>query len=311
MCDKILVTPRSITQEGGHWALSKLEESGFQVIFSTPGVQPSEQELMELLPGCVGYLAGVEPITGKVLEEAKNLKVLSRNGVGTDNIDMTSASRLKIKVCKTEGANARGVAELAISLIFSMVRSIPYSNSLLSQGYWKRKIGIELKDRKLGIVGCGRIGQEVALLALGLGMKVLAYDAFSQPTFTDSSEFEYVGFDDLLKRADVISFHCPPIKGEVLIGSNEIAKMKEGVYLVNTARAELIDESEILNQLNSGKISGFATDVYRKEPPENFDLLKHDNVICTAHVGGFTKESVDRAVEGAVDNILANILSTV
>ena len=305
---KILVTPRSITKGQNHWSLKVLEEAGFQVVYSTPGIQPTDEELLELLPDCVGYLAGVEPVTAKVLGAAKNLKVISRNGVGIDNIDLSAAEQLNIKICRTEGANARGVAELAISLILSLVRSIPYSDTNLTQKRWERRKGIELKEKTIGIIGCGRIGKEVASLALGLNMKVLGYDAFSQSFFTSSNDFKYVGFNELLRESDIISFHCPPKADSTpLIGKDEIAKMKDGVYLANTARAELFDESAILDNLNKGKISGFATDVFRKEPPDDYTLINHEKVIATPHIGGFTLESVDRAMGGAVDNILENI----
>ena len=137
MSKKILVTPRSLTKNG-HPALDRFTEDGFEVIFSTPGVQPTEEQLLKLLPDCAGYLAGVEKISSRVLESARNLKAISRNGTGIDNIDLEAAEKFKIKILTTPGTNARGVAELTLSHILSAVRSIPFSDSNLKKRNWQR-----------------------------------------------------------------------------------------------------------------------------------------------------------------------------
>ncbi len=301
---KILVTPRSLTRDG-HPALEKLKAAGYDVIFSTPGEQPNEEELLRLLPGCVGMLAGVEPVSARVLETAQGLKAISRNGVGIDSIDAEAAERLNIKILKAIGANARGVAELAIGFLFTLTRAIPASDAGIKAGAWKRKKGIELYGRTLGIVGCGKIGKYVAEMAVGLGMQVIAYDMDPDASFTPSPNFRFGSFDEVLQASDLISLHCPsPEDGKPLIGSDALARMKKGVYLINTARAALIDEQAVLEALNSGQLEGFATDVYRKEPPEASPLFSHERVITTPHVGGFTEESVDNATTMAVDNLL-------
>src|SRR4030042_4101923 len=148
---KILITPRSLTQKG-HPELDKLKKAGYELIFSTPGVQPDENELLKLLPDCIGMLAGVEKISAKVLESAKNLKAISRNGTGVDSIDLKAAERLNIKILRAEGANARGVVELTIGLLFSLIRAIPFSSTEMKLGKWSRKQGIEIEGRTLGII---------------------------------------------------------------------------------------------------------------------------------------------------------------
>ena len=166
--EKILITPRSLTKEG-HPALELLRKAGFQVITCTPGKSPEEEELLRLLPGCVGYLAGVEKVSARVLEAAKGLKVISRNGAGISNVDLEAARRLNIQVLPTPGANARGVAELTIGLILALLRSIPWSDGQLKAEAWSRRQGIELEGRTLGLVGCGDIGKLVVKMALGAG----------------------------------------------------------------------------------------------------------------------------------------------
>jgi len=158
---RVLVTPRSLTQ-GNHPALNALREAGYDVICASPGRQPTEEELVRLLSGCVGYLAGVEKVTGQVLESAHDLKVISRNGTGVDNIDLEAAERLGIRVCRAVGANSRGVAELTIALILALVRAIPFSDAWIRKGGWERRRGIELAGRTLGLIGCGNVGKLVA-----------------------------------------------------------------------------------------------------------------------------------------------------
>jgi D-3-phosphoglycerate dehydrogenase / 2-oxoglutarate reductase len=305
--NKILVTPRSVTKNG-HPSLARLQNTGYEVVFCTPGVQPSEEELINILPDCIGYLAGVEKISSKALAVAKDLKVISRNGVGIDNIDIETAKRLNITVCKTDGANARGVAELAISLILAITRSIPFSDEKLKEGKWERRKGIEIKGKTLGLIGCGRIGKEVACLALGIGMNVIAYDPYVNDFFTPSDKFSYVDLNELLAQSEIISLHIPASgNGEPLIDNSFIEKVRREVYIINTARGELVDDDVMIEALNQGIVSGFATDVFRNEPPQDTRLLKHNKVISTPHIGGFTTESVDRAMEGAVNNILETL----
>ena len=302
--NRILITPRSLTRDG-HPALDALREAGYEVLFSTPGKQPDEAELLRLLPGCVGMLAGVEKIDAQVLEAATELKVISRNGVGVDNIDREAAARLQIEVMPAIGANARGVAELAIALMFAGIRAIPYSDGKMKAGEWSRKKGIEIAGRTLGLIGCGRIGKFTAQMALGLGMQVLAYDMFPDESFAPAPDFRYASFEEVLEAADVLSLHCPPSEdGRAIVDRKTVGSMKHGVYLINTARAALVDNDALLDALNSGHLAGFATDVYLTEPPEAYPLLSHEQVITTPHIGGFTVESVDKATEMAVENIL-------
>lgn len=307
--NKILITPRSLTKNG-HPALNRLEDAGYNLTFSNPGVQPTEEELQRLLPDCIGMLAGVEPITAKVLEAAEQLKVISRNGVGVNNIDKEAAATKGIKILITPGANSFGVAELAFGHILSVTRSIPFCDAAIKRSDWQRKKGVELKGKVLGIVGCGSIGRYVTQLALGFNMQVLAYDPFADKSFHPSEKFKYCSFDELVGRADIISLHCPANEdGSALIDDKVISKMKAGVYIVNTARAELLDEDAVLRALDCGKIAGLALDVFSPEPPEDWRLAKHENVVATAHIGGFTRESVDRSVGMAVDNLISALKS--
>jgi phosphoglycerate dehydrogenase-like enzyme len=271
-------------------------------------VLPTEEDLIKLLPGCVGYLAGVETINATVLESASDLRVISRNGTGIDNIDLAAAERLGISVCRAIGANARGVAELTIALMLALSRSIPYSDAAIKRGNWERRKGIELDSRTLGIIGCGKIGRLVAEFALVLGMEVIAYDVAEDRSFAPSDRLRYASLDELLAHADVVSIHCPSQPtGEPLIDQEAFSRMKDGVLLINTARPDLVDTAALTACLETGRVAGAALDVFEVEPPVDSPLAKHDRVIATPHIGALTEESIRRAVEVAVSNLLDDL----
>jgi phosphoglycerate dehydrogenase-like enzyme len=305
----ILVTPRSLTAERGRGDLERLADAGFELVFASAGRQPSEAELLELVPGCVGYLAGVEPITRPVLERAHALRVISRNGSGVDGIDLDAARERGIAVERAVGANARGVAELALTLALAELRHVRVVSASLSVGSWQRRIGRELASLTLGVVGAGAVGSELARMAVGVGTgAVVAHDERPPAELSLPDGVEVLSFDDLIARSDIVSLHCPlPADGNALIGSAELAAMRAGAVLVNTARAELVDDDSVLAALDEGRLAGYATDVFRREPPEPGPLLGHERVLPTPHVGGYTEESVARATAMAVDNLLEHL----
>ncbi len=299
---KVYITPRSITQNG-HPSLEKLKRAGFSLVYGPSGQQPSEEEQLKILPECVAYLAGIEPIRSNVLKVAKNLKIISRNGVGIDNIDLKAAGRLGIKVKIATIANSQGVAELAITLIFCSVRSIINCNAHMKNGEWIREKGMEVEGKTLGIIGCGNIGKRVIKMAIGIGLKVIGYDLYPDESFNPNNNFKYTDLNGIFEHSDIISLHSPP-SAKPMINKDSIMKMKNGVIIINTARASLVDELALLNALNDGKVAKYATDVYNREPPGLNELIIHEKTICTPHIGGYTTESIDRAAEMAVDNII-------
>ncbi|GHJ35529.1 NAD(P)-dependent oxidoreductase [Streptomyces sp. TS71-3] len=263
---------------------------------------------MRFLPACVGYLAGAEPITREVLAAARSLKVISRNGAGVDAIDLAAAAERGIAVETAAGANAQGVAELAITLILAGLRHVPAQDAALKAERWERIEGRELAGRTLGVVGCGQIGRRVVRLGLGLGMSVRAFDALPDPGFAPAGNFAYTTMRDLLARSDAVTLHCPPAE-RPLIDRDAVAAMRPGAYLVNTARSALVEDGAVLEALGEARLGGYATDVYHREPPAPDELIRHPRVITTPHVGGYTTESVERATWAAVENLL-RILTT-
>jgi D-3-phosphoglycerate dehydrogenase len=262
---------------------------------------PTPDDLVRLLPGCVGWLAGVERITDDVLAAAPDLRVIARNGTGVDAIDLDAARRRGIEVRRADGANARGVAELAIGLILALARSIPAADAAIKAGGWERRKGFELADKTLGIVGCGKIGRIVAEIARGLGMRVVGHDPFA----AESGQLSLLPLDDLVRCSDVITLHCPPpVDGSPLFDARRLGLAKPGAFVVNTARHELIDVPALVAGIEAKRIGGAALDVFDAEPPIDRAHLTNNRIIATPHIGGFTDESVDRAVDVAVENLL-------
>ncbi|MBV9671879.1 MAG: phosphoglycerate dehydrogenase [Verrucomicrobia bacterium] len=305
MSRRILITPRSLTQ-GPNRDLEPLEKAGYKLVYAQAGRTPSEDDLLQLLPGCVGWLAGVEPISERVLRSATELKVISRNGTGVDNVPIDLTDRLGIKVLRAEGTNARGVAELAICFALASLRHLPTLHLGLKQGHWNLLRGREILDRQFGLVGCGAVGRLVAQMALGLGAKVTAFDPYPDSSFQPGANFVWGTLNVVLTTAEILSLHCPPSpSGRPVIDREALGQIKSGCCLINTARGSLVDEDAIIQALDAGKLSTYATDVFTTEPPDPASpLLRDKRVIVSPHIGAFTDESVQRATQRAVENLI-------
>lgn len=301
---EIVVTPRSMTSPV-HPSLQRLRDAGYAVITPTPGVQPNENQLIDSLKRARGYLAGVETIRRPLLASAPHLRVISRNGVGVDNIDMDAAHEYGIKVMRTEGVNARGVAELTIAHLFAASRRMDFHTNTLKNRNWQRRKGRELYGHTAGIIGYGRIGRIVADLCHGIGMKVLAFDPYAHNSDRQEENVEFVTLSELLGESDIVSLHAPvPDDGNPVLNKAAIEQLKSGVIVINTARFELLDPTAVREALDDGTISVLTLDAFQSEPPCEWSLLDHENVLATPHIGGYTEETVDRVADAAVDNLL-------
>jgi D-3-phosphoglycerate dehydrogenase len=200
------------------------------------------------------------------------------------------------------------VAELAVGLILAAFRQLPWSDARLKAGAWQRRPGLELAGRTLGVVGLGQIGRRVALTGAALGMRVVGHDAMPDATWSPPTGFGWRPLDDLLAESDVVTLHAPPA-AQPLVDAPALARMRRGNVLVNTARAELVDDGAVLDALDSGRLAAYAVDAFATEPPTDLGLVRHDQVIATPHIGGFTRESIERATEEAVSAILRVVAS--
>ena len=222
------------------------------------------------------------------------LKLIIRAGVGVDNIDVKYAEANGITVKNTPRASSQAVAELAMAHMFSCARFISQAGATMREGKWEKKAyskGIELQGKTLGIVGFGRIGQHLGVMAKGIGMNVIAFDIFHIPGIEEQLGIPYVEMDELLARADFVSVHAPAVDGGALISAENIAKMKDGVIIINTSRGSNVDEAALLAGLESGKVRAAGLDVYADEPASNAALYTHPMVSCTPHIGAGTKEA--------------------
>ena len=225
------------------------------------------------------------------------LKLIIRAGVGVDNIDVKYAEEKGITVKNTPRASSQSVAELAMAHMFSCARFISAAGHSMREGKWEKKVfskGIELQGKTLGIVGYGRIGQHLGVMAKGIGMNVIAFDIYHIPGIEEQLGVPYVEMDELLARADFISVHAPAVDGGALISAESIAKMKDGVVVINTSRGTNVDEAALLAALESGKVRAAGLDVYADEPASNSALYSHPMVSCTPHIGAGTKEATKR-----------------
>ncbi len=228
-------------------------------------------------------------VSKELLAEGRGLRVVARAGVGLDNIDVKACEARGIKVINTPGASSNAVAELTIGIIISMLRNVQKAHLQMKGKVWDKKnlTGEEIEGKTMGIIGYGRIGTLVAQKAMALGMTIIVYD----PKTRSDKGVKFVSLDDLLKTADVISLHTIlNEENKNLINTKNISRMKDGVYLVNLARGELIDETALYDACKSGKIKGAALDVYKEEPYTG-KLLELDNVYLTPHLGAATKEA--------------------
>jgi D-3-phosphoglycerate dehydrogenase len=299
----IVVTPRALST-GSHPSLDALRRAGFELRFPAPGRRPEREELLASVPGCIGYLAGTEVIDDELLSaSAPGLRVIARNGVGVDSIDLSAAQKHSVSVVPAPGANAQGVAELAIALMLALARRIPWHSNGVAAGEWERSIGIEISGRTLGVIGCGQIGQRVSTAALALGMTVLGFDAYPQREFVPDG-FRWADRNEVVAGSDVLTLHVPASADDPIVDARCLEMVQRGALLINTARASLVDLDTVLHALERGQLGGFATDVYPVEPPLPHPLWAHESVIATPHLGGYTMESIDRAAHAAVNNLL-------
>jgi len=291
---KVLIGSRSfgnIVKDG----IELLEREGCQLVKNPFGRVLKEDDLIELIQEVDGIITGMDEITRKVLEVAGRLKVISKHGVGLDNIDLNTATKNGVVVTYTPavGAEVEAVADFTFGLIFSIGRKICSANESVKSGEWRRFIGAEIWSKVLGVIGTGNIGKAVIKRAKGFNMRVLAYDICKDQTLIDKFDVVYVPLNRLLRESDFVTVHVPlneTTKG--LLGEKEIRLMKKTAYLINVARGGVVDEEALYICLKEKRISGAALDVFSKEPPEDNPLVSLDNVITTPHMAAYTIDSI-------------------
>ena len=297
---KVLITTSSFSL--GNFAQAKsLHDAGISLEMNPHGRRLSEDEVAELVAtDVIAILAGLEPLTDRVLSNAKSLRVIARCGTGLDSVDLQAASRLGIDVFNTPDAPTQAVAELAIAHMLNSLRHISTTDSNMRSGKWTPTMGSLLATKTVGLIGVGRIGSAVAKLAQAFGSRVIGFD----PVVSSHNSVELLSLDEVLNQADIVSLHVP-INDQThhILNANTISRMKPGSIVVNVSRGGLIDESALHDALKSQHLSGAALDCFEDEPYSG-PLLQMPGVYVTAHMGSYARETRDLMEVEASTNLV-------
>jgi len=297
---KVLITTSSFSL--GNFAQAKsLHDAGISIEVNPHGRRLSEDEVAELVAtDVIAILAGLEPLTDRVLSNAKSLRVIARCGTGLDSVDLQAASRLGIDVFNTPDAPTQAVAELTIAHMLNSLRHISTTDSNMRSGKWTPTMGSLLATKTVGLIGVGRIGSAVAKLAQAFGARVIGFD----PVVSSHNSVELLSLDEVLNQADIVSLHVP-INDQThhIMNANTISRMKPGSIVVNVSRGGLIDESALHDALKSQHLSGAALDCFEDEPYSG-PLLQIPGVHVTAHMGSYARETRDLMEVEASTNLV-------
>ena len=282
-------------------AISNLEMLGCDVDTNHYDIEDFKEKIKEV--DCI-VIRSATKIRRELIDEAikgGNLKLIIRGGVGLDNIDVQYAEQNGIKVRNNPNASSSSVAEIILAHMFSLARFLNQSNITMKAGLWKKKdyVGVELEGKTLGIIGMGRIGSELAKKCTALGMKIIYFDLMDIKNIDNN--YRKVEFDELLRESDFISINISGTKS--IIGSEELKKVKKGVFIINTSRGKALDEEAIITSLNDGTLGGVGLDVFLEEPSKNLELINHPKVSLTPHIGASTKEAQMKIGEEVINII--------
>lgn len=307
MTNKLVIPDDYPPLYGGHPQIERFKQMGELVHYETLAADGDELAGRLLSADVVVNVQRFNAFDRELLQRLPRLRLLSLFGTGTDKIDLNAATELGVVVTNTPAATSISVAELNMGLLLDVARSISLSDQKVREGVWLSQFGVELRGKTIGLIGLGAIGAEVAQIARAFGMKVIGWSFRNDPARASRLGVELVELDELLRTSDVVSLHVrntPEAAG--MIGRREIALMKHGAILVNTARAAIVDQDALLEALNSGRIAGAGLDVHMDEPlPPDNPWIKLENVVLTPHTGAMTQAAFDREAEIGVDNVAA------
>ncbi len=302
----VLITPEAFLNKPDVSYARMLREAGFEIRYPKNSIITrglgSEAETIDELSGCAAIIAGGEHLTRQVIESSPSLRVIARAGVGFDRVDIAAATENSVAVTITPNSNHEAVAEHTLAMLFALTKNVALNDRTLRAGIWSQKLTAPVRGRTIGLIGLGRIGRSTAVRCVALGLKVLVFETYPDRDFVAKHGLTLVGMDDLLAQSDFVSLHCPlndHTRG--LCNAGFFSQMKPGSALINTARGGLVVETDLLEALQSGHLSGAGLDVFEQEPmsPTN-PLIKLENVVLSPHLGGTdTRSSEDMGIENA------------
>lgn len=303
MTMKVLASPSSIGQIASD-PFDILEANGYEVVKNPYGRRLTEDETIELAKDCVGIVAGVENLNSKVIDALPNLKCISRVGVGMDSVDILYAESKGIQVLNTPNGPTRAVAELTLGLTMSLLRKIPNAHYDLKNKVWKKQTGNLLFEKKVGILGLGRIGRMTAEIFRALGNPVAGYDLYPNEKWAKENGVDILDLKELLATCDIVTIHVPAkVDGSAVITKAELDLLKDDAFLINVSRGGVIDEDALYKVLKSGKLSAVALDVFSHEPYSG-PLCEVENVVLTPHIGSYAKEGKLKMEVNAAQNLI-------
>ena len=287
--------------------LQRMLQQGFRITTNPHKRKLTEDEIIDLLQdGAIGLIAGIEPLTARVLQAVPQLKVISRCGAGLDSVDVAAAKQHGIAVLNTPEAPAQAVAELTMGFILSLLRQISQIDQAVRNGEWPRTQGRLLAAQTVGIVGLGHIGRRVARLCQAFEATVIAHDPFASQV---PDGVTLVPLQQLLSQADIVTLHLPySSAAHHMLDAQAFAAMKSEAIVINAARGGLVDEEALAQAVKSGKISAAALDVFEQEPYTKGPLLEFNNLTLTSHVGSLARESRQRMEIEAAENLLQGLI---
>lgn len=301
---KVLVTTRSFGKEVRE-PMERLRREGCHILEWREGSGLSESDLLAKVAQIDAWIVAFHPIHATTMDAAPRLRIIAKHGVGVDNIDIAAATARGIVVTTAPSANDQAVADLTMALLLSLLRRIPEANASVKTGRWERFLGCGLSGKVMGILGLGRIGQNVARRAKGFGVDLIGADPFWPEEAAREIGIRRVEPHELFAQADIISLHTPLTPETTgLVGEAAIAAMKPGVWIVNTSRGKVVAEKAMYEALTSGRVAGYAADVFENEPPVGSPLLALPNVIATPHMGTHTRESLKLMGDRVADAVL-------
>ena len=289
-------------------AVKQITDAGIEVVIRNADTDGPVEEQIKGFDGII--IRSATKVTKAVLEAADQLKVVVRAGVGLDNVDQVAAKEHGVLVKNTPEAPTASVAEMVFSLMCALARNVTQADSSMKDERWEKKKlkGTELWEKTIGIVGFGRIGQELARRAKAFEMNVLAYDVVDIDEAVKNVGAQRVDLKDLITQSDYISLHVPFLpQTKDMISDAEFEQMKETAFLINTARGGVVDEKALLTALNEGKIAGAALDVFENEPPVDWSLVKHPKLVATPHLASSTKEAQIRVGKLTAEKIIETL----
>lgn len=303
---EVCIAAQNVTALDGGEITRLLQEAGFRVREVEGADGMNEAELASAMGGADAVMAGTERYSFRLLNRLPNLKLISRRGAGTDNVDLATAKKLGICVANTPGVTSAAVAELTMAMLLAADRQLPMHNAALHRGEWKKALASGLMGKTLGLAGFGGIAREVAQRAHAFGMRVLCNYRHRDKAAERQLGVQYATFDELLAESDYLSVHVPLTpETRGMFGAAEFARMKPEAVFVNTARGAVADEDALAAALQSGSIRGAAVDVYSEEPCAHSPLMACENAILTPHIGSFTRQTFAQMNRMCAENIIA------